>query len=129
MNGPPAPSFWLPLAQADDNVLEPLLIGTAIVALAFAAFALWVMVRRRREWKCTSTVEPMLLVARDGAERQVLGNAAPLRNAGGAVSGVVFAFRDVTERELADSAYRVSQEMFRIITDHISDYIAVLDLK
>src|SRR5262249_42863218 len=153
------------------DVFQPLLIGTAIVAVAFAVFALWTMLRRRREWlrtrvreqwlatmlssigdgviatdaagrvtfmngvaqeltawkeadahqkplvkiyqtldrktrepaenpidgvvregKSTSTVEPVLLLARDGAERLVLSNAAPLRDAGGKVSGVVFAF-------------------------------------
>jgi PAS domain S-box-containing protein len=208
MNGFSVMSLWTTLADGDDDAFEPLLLGTALVAIAFAGFALWVMLRRRREWlrtrvreqwlatmlgsigdgviatdaagritfmnrmaqeltawkeadahqkplvkiyqtldrktrepaenpidhvvrdgRTTSTVEPVLLVARDGAERLVLSNAAPLRDAGGAVSGVVFAFRDVTERELAESAYRASQEMFRIITDHISDYIAVLDLQ
>ncbi len=207
MNGPSAPIPFLIAAQADDDdILRPLLIGTAVIAIALAVFALWMLWRRRREWRRTrvreqwlatilrsigdgviatdaagrvtfmngvaqeltawreadaaqkplvkifqtldrntrqprenpidlvvregrsaSTLDPILLVARDGAERLVLSNAAPLRDADGAVSGVVFVFRDVTERELADSAYRASQEMFRIITDHISDYIAVLD--
>jgi len=82
-----------------------------------------------REGRSTSTVAPVLLVARDSAERLVLSNASPIRGENGAVSGVVFVFRDVTERELAESAFQASQEMFRIITDHISDYISVLDLE
>ena len=82
-----------------------------------------------REGRSTSATEPTLLVARDGAERAVLSNASPIRDPEGAVTGVVFVFRDVTERELAESALRASQEMFRLITDHISDFIAVLDLE
>ena len=51
----------------------------------------------------------------------------PLRDdrRAGQGSGV---FRDVTEQELAESALRASQSMFRLITDHISDLIAVIDL-
>src|SRR6201999_1324254 len=74
-----------------------------------------------REGLTTSTPEPVLLLARDGAERLVLNNASPLRNPAGGVSGIVLVFRDVTERELAECAYRASQEMFRIITENISD--------
>jgi len=206
MQDPPPPIPWFFAAQSDDDILRPLLDGTAVVAIALAIFALWMLWRRRQEWqrtrmreqwlvtilrsigegviatdsagrvtfmngvaqeltgwkeadavqkplvkvflsldrhtrlprespidlvvregRSTSISEPSLLVALDGAERLVVGNAAPLRGPDGAVSGIVFAFRDVTERELAESAYRASQEMFRIITDNISDYIAVLD--
>lgn len=82
-----------------------------------------------REGRTTSTVAPIVLVARDGAERLVLTNASPIRGQGGAVSGVVLVLRDVTKRELGDSAFQASQEMLRIITDHISDYVSVLDLE
>ena len=82
-----------------------------------------------REGITTSTVEPVLLLARDGAERNVLSNTSPIRTPQGEVAGVVFVFRDVTQRELAESAFRASQEMFRIITSHISDYVSVLDLE
>jgi len=82
-----------------------------------------------REGRTTTSIEPVLLVARDGAEHAVLRRAAPIRGAGGQVTGVVFVFQDVTQRELAESALRASQEMFRLITDHISDLIAVLDLE
>jgi PAS domain S-box-containing protein len=82
-----------------------------------------------REGTITNTKETAILLARDGAERVVRSNAAPIRDDGGKVTGVVFTFRDVTERELAESALRASQEMFRLITDHISDFITVLDLE
>ena len=82
-----------------------------------------------REGRTTSRIDPVLLVARDGAEHAVLTNAAPIRDADDAVTGVVFVFRDVTQSELAESALRASQEMFRLITDNSADFIAVLDLE
>jgi PAS domain S-box-containing protein len=82
-----------------------------------------------REGRSTSMTESTLLTARDGAERAVLSNAAPIRGVDNAVTGVVLVFRDVTEHELAESALRASQEIFRLITDHISDFITVLDLE
>ncbi len=207
-DGSPALLAWLPLAQANDRAIEPLLLGSALVGIALALVALWSMWQRRRElghtrvreqwlatmlrsigdgviatdaagrvtymngvaqeltgWKeadaaqkplvkifqpldrtsrlpgenfidrvvregcSTSTDAPVLLVARDGAERFVLSNASPIRGEDGAVSGVVLALRDVTAKELGESAFQASQEMFRIITDHISDYVSVLDLE
>jgi len=81
-----------------------------------------------REGRAMTSIEPVLLLARDGAEHIVVSKATPIRGADGAVTGVVFVFHDVTQRELAESALRASQEMFRLITDHISDLVAVLDL-
>ena len=68
-------------------------------------------------------------MARDGAERCITQSAAPIRDDAGAVIGVALVVHDVTERELGDSALRASQEMFRIISDNVSDLIAVLDLE
>ncbi|MEZ0256174.1 MAG: PAS domain S-box protein, partial [Chthoniobacter sp.] len=82
-----------------------------------------------REGRATSAIEPVLLVARDGAERSVLSSAAPIRGENDTVAGVVFVFHDVTQRELAESALHASQGMFRLITDHISELVAVLDLE
>ncbi|MGI8924323.1 MAG: PAS domain-containing protein [Fimbriimonadales bacterium] len=41
-----------------------------------------------------------LLIAKDGSERPINDSAAPIRNGGGAVSGAVLVFRDITERRL-----------------------------
>ncbi len=46
------------------------------------------------------------LVFSDGAVRHLLGNATPILDAGGAVTGAVGAFIDVTERRRADARLR-----------------------
>jgi PAS domain S-box-containing protein len=43
-----------------------------------------------------------LLVAKDGTERLIEGNASPLRGAEGGIVGVVLIFRDATERRQAE---------------------------
>ena len=45
-----------------------------------------------------------VLVARDGTERPIDDSAAPIRDAGGNISGVVLIFRDVTEKRQAEKA-------------------------
>ena len=39
-----------------------------------------------------------ILIARDGAERNIDDSAAPIRNRGGDTAGSVLVFRDITER-------------------------------
>ena len=46
-----------------------------------------------------------MLLARDGAERQIADSGAPIRGSDGTIIGVVLVFRDVTEE------YRVQQEL------------------
>ena len=45
-----------------------------------------------------------VLIARDGSERPIDDSGAPIRDAGGAIMGVVLVFRDVTARRLAEQA-------------------------
>ena len=73
-------------------------------------------------------VHEALLIDRQGVERAITESGAKITGTGGAFGGVVFVFRDMTEHELAESALRASQEMFRLITEHMSDMIAVIDL-
>jgi PAS domain S-box-containing protein len=80
-----------------------------------------------REGRVMHLQDPVLLIARDGAERAITQSAAPIQGDSGSVMGVALVIHDVTERELGDSALRASQEMFRIISDNVSDLIAVLD--
>ena len=70
----------------------------------------------------------LLLSSRDGTERIIVENGASIRGEGGAFAGIVLVFQDVTERERAEEALRASQEIFRVITDHVSDMIVVANL-
>jgi PAS domain S-box-containing protein len=49
------------------------------------------------------------LVAKDGTERPIEDNAAPIRNADGSVAGSVLVFRDITERRRAEDELRRSE--------------------
>ena len=82
-----------------------------------------------RDERNVAAPDPRLIVARNGLEHLVTGNAAPIRDADGALTGVALVFHDVTQHELGEAALRASQEMFRLISDHVSDLIAVLDLQ
>ena len=85
--------------------------------------------RAVREGRKVAAPDPRLIIARNGLEHLVTGNAAPIRDPDGTLTGVVLVFHDVTQSELGEAALRASQEMFRIISDHVSDLIAVLDLQ
>jgi len=58
-----------------------------------------------REDRVVGLANHTLLIARDGTEYQIADSAAPIRDPGGAVSGVVLVFRDVTE------SYRMRQDL------------------
>jgi PAS domain S-box-containing protein len=58
-----------------------------------------------------------ILISRDGSEIPIDDSAAPIRQAGGPVFGVVLVFRDFTERKRAEEALRVSEERFHTMAD------------
>lgn len=49
----------------------------------------------------------------DGKSRKLLGNAAPVRDRDGRVTGAVGAYIDVTERRLAEQALQESERLYR----------------
>ena len=53
------------------------------------------------------------LVARDGTERSIADSAAPIRDAKGAIIGVVLIFRDVTRERMAARALEQSEARYR----------------
>lgn len=61
-------------------------------------------VRALREGLVVGLANRTLLIAKDGAERPIANNAAPIRNARGEVAGVVLVFRDITERRKTELA-------------------------
>lgn len=65
-----------------------------------------------------------VLIARDGTERPIADSAAPIRNLGGELSGVVLVFRDVTESRAAE----IAAARLAAIVDNSDDAIVGKDL-
>lgn len=54
-----------------------------------------------------------VLISKDGQEFQIADSAAPIRDAGGAIRGVVLVFRDVTAQYEQDRLLKESEEKYR----------------
>ncbi len=65
------------------------------------------------------------LLARDGHEYQIADSAAPIRNAGGEIEGVVLVFSDVTEAYRVRSELEQSRERLQTVIDHLSEGLIV----
>jgi len=65
----------------------------------------------------------------DGTEAHAILTNAPLRDDSGAVTGVVSAVVDMTERFVAEQALRQSEERFHTLFEHASDAIFMADLE
>jgi PAS domain S-box-containing protein len=61
----------------------------------------------------------------DGSEKWVVGQAVPLRDGDGAVSGFVGTLTDITERRLAEEALRRSEQKFRTLFEESQDTIYI----
>jgi PAS domain S-box-containing protein len=59
----------------------------------------------------TALAPNTILIARDGTERPIDDSSAPIRGAGGTMSGAVLVFRDVTERRRLEEHLRQAQKM------------------
>jgi PAS domain S-box-containing protein len=68
-----------------------------------------------------------VLIARDGAERPIDDSAAPIRDAVGAMIGVVLIFRDVTEQRRAEWGLRQSEARKGAILETALDCIITMD--
>ena len=64
----------------------------------------------------------------DGRERQIYGNATPLRDEDGTIYGAISAFIDITELKQAEESIRASEERFRLASEAVSGVIYQWDL-
>ncbi len=82
-----------------------------------------------REGAVVGLANHTVLVAADGTERAIEDSAAPIKDAGGRIRGVVLVFRDATGRRAAERALRASEEHLRLIVESAQDYaIFTMDL-
>jgi PAS domain S-box-containing protein len=69
----------------------------------------------------------MLLLARDGSMRPVSDSAAPIRDANGAMAGVVLVFSDVSERYEAQRVLRENEARLRSLLANLQSGVVVHD--
>ena len=62
----------------------------------------------------------------DGQERFLETSAMPLR-IGGRIAGSVTVWHDITERMLAETALRKSEEHYRLLADNVDDFVSLED--
>jgi two-component system CheB/CheR fusion protein len=65
------------------------------------------------------------LIARDGTERAIEDSAAPIRDASGAIAGVVMVFHDVTDRRRAE---KLTEQSERMLSDFFENAVIGLHL-
>ncbi len=61
----------------------------------------------------------------DGLRRELSINGAPIENAAGEITSLVFLITDITERRAAERALRESEERFRLVTEHMTDLVCL----
>jgi PAS domain S-box-containing protein len=68
-----------------------------------------------------------VLIAKDGTERPIADSAAPIRNAEGAMLGVVLVFRDVSEERRAQAAIEEQRQWLQTTLESITDAFCSFD--
>jgi PAS domain S-box-containing protein len=68
-----------------------------------------------------------LLLSKDGRDIPIDDSAAPLKDDSGKLIGVVLIFRDITEREAAEEALRLSRNQLSVILEGAADGITAQD--
>jgi PAS domain S-box-containing protein len=68
------------------------------------------------------------LIARNGAERSIADSAAPIRDDGGRLLGVVLVFRDVTEAAAARKSLHESETRYRTLFESIEQGLCIIEM-
>ncbi len=84
------------------------------------------VVRVLQEGHVVGLANHTALIRKDGSEIPIEDSAAPIRDGGGNIIGVVLVFHDVTEKHLADEALRDSEERFRLMVSGVQDYAILM---
>jgi PAS domain S-box-containing protein len=69
-----------------------------------------------------------LLISRTGVEYPIADSAAPIRDDGGRILGVVLVFRDVTDERRAEEAIAEQREWFETTLESIGDAVIATDV-
>lgn len=80
-----------------------------------------------REGMVMGLANHTLLIAKDGRETPIDDSGAPIRNEAGEITGVVLAFRDVSERKAAERVVRGQAQVLTGILAASVDHIYVMD--
>ena len=81
-----------------------------------------------REGVVAGLANHILLIARDGSQRPIAGNAAPIRNDAGQITGMVLAFRDQTEERAAQWALQREKGRAEQYLDVVGVMMIALDI-
>jgi len=80
-----------------------------------------------REKKIVGLSNHTLLLGRDGSERPIADNGAPIRDSEGEIKGVVLVFRDQAAERAAQKALKVERDNLRAIMASSPDGVMVFD--
>ena len=112
-----------PLAEATGRPLEEVF---RIVNEQTRQPAEGPVLRVLREGQVVGLANHSVLIHRDGSERPIEDSAAPIRDAGGAVAGVVLVFRDATQKRMAERDLQQSNEQLRKADRRKDEFLALL---
>jgi PAS domain S-box-containing protein/putative nucleotidyltransferase with HDIG domain len=68
------------------------------------------------------------IIRKDGTKRYVEASVSLLKDSSGKLTGCGGIVRDITERKQTEDLIKQSEEQYRLLADHIKDYVWLMDL-